>query len=238
MDKEVRPSRQRRAPVRYGDSESDEDVVVANHHVYADMSEDEEEVENDSGDEGEDCGGDGGIGGPRDYAVFGDVDDLRGAGPQTVAGPIKCATAQDLKMKTKPNKKSGPEFYQASLERDKLHGWNVVEEDPGPEETAFTGIPGLLPLPSDTENALYYMDLMCDPSEYQILALETNAYAERKRNVLQEGKLNKNIYYIIVSGQSDAHTLGKVHKVHKVHPVSFILSKACLTILRSAPNSA
>ena len=195
-DKDVRPSRERRAPIRYGDSESEEDVVVANHHVYADISEDEEDVQNSEEEEG------GGDGGPRDYAILGDVYDLRGAGPQTVAGPIRCATAEDLQMKTKPNaSKTGPEIYQEALERDKLHGWKFVEEDPGPEEIAFTAIPGLLPTPSDTENALYYMDLMCDPSEYQILALETNAYAERKRNVLQEGKLNTNIYYIIASGQ-------------------------------------
>ena len=36
------------------------------------------------------------VGGPRDYVIFTDVDDLEGAQGQTPVGPIKCATAEEM----------------------------------------------------------------------------------------------------------------------------------------------
>ena len=229
-----------RPPARFGhsDSESDDEVVVANHHVYTSIS-DEEENENESDVDSDEPREPDNVGGPRDSAIFGDADDLEGAQGQTPVGPIKCATAEEMLMPNVRKKSKNPpanetekqraarekrqaekrtpfELYQDAVEADRVEGWKCSGVDAGPTDMPFTGTPGLLPEPSDTENALFYMDLMCKPDEYNILANETNAYAERKRARMQQGKIELFEFYY-KSDENRQHTLQLSRKQYRKH---------------------
>lgn len=182
--------------VRFDSDSDDGETVVNNDNVYASVSDDEERGSGSDSDEED-------IGGPRDSAIFGDADDLRGVGPTQTVGPIKCATAAEMLMpdvtkrkKSKngeedPQKKTSKtpaQIYEEALQYDANRGWKQVDNDQGPAEVGFVGTPGMLPVPAGNEDALFYLDLMCKREEYSILARETNAYAERKRVGLEEGE--------------------------------------------------